>query len=150
MQRTFKTSSGLLFNVTVEAVTFGCLAHFLALSLWVQPGKDNSQYLRCRKNPGHGVFRALQWVHMPMIRGMILTVGMLIFLDCIKELPLTATLGPFNFNALAAFVHQYASDEQLGEASLAALSIVGFGILQVIVFSFAITSFHPGHVGGGS
>jgi len=67
-----------------------------------------------------------------------------------KELPLTAILGPFNFNALAAFVHQYASDEQLGEASLAALSIVGFGILQVIVFSFAITSFHPGHVGGGS
>ncbi|NQU56864.1 MAG: hypothetical protein HQ513_06480, partial [Rhodospirillales bacterium] len=46
---------------------------------------------------------------------------------------------------LATFVHQYASDEQLGEASLAALSIVGFGILPVIVLSLAITRSRPGY-----
>jgi iron(III) transport system permease protein len=42
---------------------------------------------------------------------------------------------------------QYASDEQLGEASLAALAIVGFGILPVIVLSFAMTRSRPGHAG---
>jgi iron(III) transport system permease protein len=60
-----------------------------------------------------------------------------------KELPMTVILRPFNFQTLATFVHQYATDEQLGEASLAALSIVGFGILPVIVLSLAIKNSRP-------
>jgi iron(III) transport system permease protein len=62
-----------------------------------------------------------------------------------KELPMTVILRPFNFHTLATYVHEFASDEQLGEASLAALAIVGFGILPVLVLSFAITRSRPGH-----
>jgi iron(III) transport system permease protein len=70
---------------------------------------------------------------------------MLVFVDCMKELPLTVILRPFNFHTLATYVHQFASDEKLSEASLAALSIVGFGILPVILLSLAITRSRPGH-----
>jgi iron(III) transport system permease protein len=72
---------------------------------------------------------------------------MLVFVDCMKELPMTVILRPFDFHTLATYVHQYASDEQLGEASLAALAIVGIGVLPVIVLSFAMTRSRPGHAG---
>ena len=93
---------------------------------------------------GHGPFSTLRRIHIPLIRGSALTAAMLVFVDCMKELPMTVMLRPFNFHTLATYVHQYASDEQLGEASLAALAIVGFGILPVVVLSFAITRSRPG------
>jgi iron(III) transport system permease protein len=148
MRRTFDISTGLLFSGTIAAVTFGYLVRFLALSFGsveaslakVTPSMDGAA-----RSLGHGAFGALRRVHLPMIRGSILMASMMVFVDCMKELPLTIILRPFNFHTLATFVHQYASDEQLGEASLAALSIVGFGILPVIVLSLAITRSRPGY-----
>jgi iron(III) transport system permease protein len=81
---------------------------------------------------------------MPMIWKITLTDCMLVFVDLTKELPLSPIVRSYNFNALATFVHQYAFDEQLGEGSLVALSIAGFGIPPVIVYSLAMTSIHPG------
>jgi len=150
MRRSFNISTGLLFSGTIAAVTFGYLVRFLALSFGsieaslakITPNMDGAA-----RSLGHGALGTLRRVHLPMIRGTILMAGMLVFVDCMKELPLTTILRPFNFQTLATFVHQYASDEQLGEASLAALSIVGLGILPVIILSLAITRSRPGHGG---
>ena len=97
---------------------------------------------------GEGAFGALRRVHLPLIRGGLLTAVMLVFVDAMKELPLTVVLRPFDFHTMATFVHQFASDEQLGEASPAALAIVIFGILPVILLSVAITRSRPGHSSG--
>ncbi|MEE8393355.1 MAG: iron ABC transporter permease [Rhodospirillales bacterium] len=148
MRRTFDISTGLLFSGTIAAVTFGYLVRFLALSFGsveASLGKVTPNMDGAARSLGHGAFSTLRRVHMPMIRGSLLMASMMVFVDCMKELPLTIILRPFNFHTLATFVHQYASDEQLGEASLAALSIVGFGILPVIVLSLAITRSRPGH-----
>lgn len=151
MQSTFGVSTGLLLSGSIAAVTFGYLVRFLALSFGsveaslakVTPSMDGAA-----RSLGHGAFSTLRRVHMPLIRASVLTASMMVFVDVMKELPLTTILRPFNFHTLATFVHQYASDEQLGEASLAALSIVGFGILPVIVLSLAITRSRPGHSNG--
>ncbi|MBT3307296.1 MAG: iron ABC transporter permease, partial [Alphaproteobacteria bacterium] len=145
-------STGLLFSGPIAAVTFGYLVRFLALSFGsveaslakITPHMDGAA-----RSLGHGPFATLRRVHIPLIRGSALTAAMLVFVDCMKELPMTVILRPFNFHTLATYVHQYASDEQLGEASLAALAIVGFGILPVIVLSFAITRSRPGHTEEG-
>ena len=147
MRRNFGVSTGLLFSGTIVAVTFGYLVRFLALSFGsveaslakITPNMDGAA-----RSLGHGPFSTLRRIHIPLIRGSALTAAILVFVDCMKELPLTVILRPFNFHTLATYVHQYASDEQLGEASLAALAIVGFGILPVIVLSFAITQSRPG------
>ncbi len=147
MRQNFGISTGLLFSGTIAAVTFGYLVRFLALSLGsveaslakVTPSMDGAA-----RSLGHGPFSTLRRIHIPLIRGGALTAAILVFVDCMKELPMTVILRPFNFHTLATYVHQYASDEQLGEASLAALAIVGFGILPVIVLSFAITRSRPG------
>jgi len=148
MRQTFGISTGLLLSGTIAAVTFGYLVRFLALafgSVEASLGKVTPSMDGASRSLGHGAMSTLRRVHLPMIRGSILTASMMVFVDCMKELPLTVILRPFNFHTLATFVHQYASDEQLGEASLAALSIVGFGILPVIVLSLAITRSRPGH-----
>ena len=146
MRDNFNISTGLLFSGTIAAVTFGYLVRFLALSFGtiesslekITPNMDGAS-----RSLGCGAFTTLQKVHIPLIRASILTASMMIFVDCMKELPMTVILRPFNFQTLATFVHQYATDEQLGEASLAALSIVGFGILPVIVLSLAIKNSRP-------
>ena len=151
MRQNFGVSTGLLFSGTIAAVTFGYLVRFLALSFGsveaslakITPSMDGAA-----RNLGHGPFSTLKRIHIPLIRGSVLTAAMLVFVDCMKELPMTVILRPFDFHTLATYVHQFASDEQLGEASIAALAIVGFGILPVIVLSFAITRSRPGHSSG--
>jgi len=148
MRETFGISTGLLFSGSVAAVTFGYLVRFLALSfgtIEASLGKVTPSMDGAARSLGHGPFSTMWRVHVPLIRGSMLTAAILVFVDCMKELPLTVILRPFNFQTLATFVHQYASEEQLGEASLAALAIVGSGILPVILLSFAITASRPGH-----
>lgn len=146
----FGVSTGLLLSGTIAAVTFGYLVRFLALSFGtveaslnkVTPSMDGAA-----RSLGHTPFSTLRRIHVPLIRGSVLTACMMVFVDCMKELPMTVVLRPFNFHTLATFVHQYASDEQLGEASLAALTIVVVGILPVVMLSYAITRSRPGHSG---
>jgi iron(III) transport system permease protein len=67
---------------------------------------------------------------------------LLVFVDTMKELPMTLLLRPFNFDTLATFTYQYAGDEQLEEAALSALTIVIAGIGPVILLSLAIRRSH--------
>lgn len=151
MRQTFGISTGLLLSGTIAAVTFGYLVRFLALSFGAVEAsleKVTANMDGAARSLGHGPWQTLMKVHMPLIRASILTAAIMVFVDCMKELPLTVILRPFNFQTLATFVHQYASDEQFGEASLAALAIVGFGIIPVIALSFAITRSRPGDISG--
>jgi iron(III) transport system permease protein len=93
---------------------------------------------------GANPMSALSRVHFPMMRGSLVTAGILVFVDCMKELPLTIILRPFNFDTLATFVYQYASDELLEESALGALTIVGAGIIPVILLSVTIARSRPG------
>jgi iron(III) transport system permease protein len=92
--------------------------------------------------PG-GVFRR---IHVPMLKGSILTAALLVFVDVMKELPATLMLRPFNFDTLAIRTYEFASDEQLKAAAPTALAIVAVGILPVILLSRAIAKARPGTV----
>jgi iron(III) transport system permease protein len=93
--------------------------------------------------------RVLTRVHFPIIRGSILTAGLLIFVDSAKELPATLILRPFNFETLATTVYNAASREQLAEAGPAALAIVVVGLLPVLVLISTLSRTRPGDADGG-
>ena len=62
-----------------------------------------------------------------------MTVGLLlVFVDTVKELPLTFALRPFDFDTLSVRVYQYASDERLAEALLPALMILVLGLVAAV------------------
>ena len=76
--------------------------------------------------------QVLKQVHLPLLRGPM-TVGLLlVFVDTVKELPLTFALRPFDFDTLSVRVFQYAGDERLAEALLPALMILILGLVASI------------------
>jgi iron(III) transport system permease protein len=84
-------------------------------------------------------------VHVPIISPSLLTAGLLVFVDVMKELPATLILRPFDFNTLAVRAFELASDEQMRAAAAPALAIVGAGLIPVALLSLAISRARPGH-----
>ena len=77
--------------------------------------------------------QSLKRVHLPLLRRGLLTAGLLVFIDVMKELPATLVMRPFNFDTLATQAYTLASDERLAEASTAAIAIVVVGLVPMIV-----------------
>lgn len=77
----------------------------------------------------------LRAVHWPLLRSSIASAALLVFVDCLKELPATLVLRPFNFDTLSVVAFQFASDERLGEAAAPALMIALVSLLPVLVLS---------------
>jgi iron(III) transport system permease protein len=73
--------------------------------------------------------QVLRRVHLPLLRGPLLVGGLLVFVDTVKELPLTFALRPFDFDTLSVRVFQYASDERVSAALGPALLILLLGLV---------------------
>ncbi|MEM7443552.1 MAG: iron ABC transporter permease [Pseudomonadota bacterium] len=152
MRETFGVSTGLILTGTIAALVFAYLVRFLAVSyntIEASLGKISPTMDYASRTLGQGPRGTLLRVHAPIMRGGILTAGLLVFVDVMKELPATLIVRPFNFDTLAIRVYRLASDERLAEASTAALTIVAVGVLPVILLSAAIRRSRPGHVPDG-
>lgn len=133
---TLGVGTGLLLSGTVFALLFAYVVRFLALAhgtLEAGLGRVTPNIDHAARTLGHGAARTLLRVNLPMIRGSVAAAALLIFVDSMKELPATLLLRPFNFETLATHVYQFASDELLEECALGALTIVGFGVLPVVL-----------------
>ena len=145
----FGIPTGLLLSGTIAGLIYGYLARFLALSYGTMEsslGKITPSMDGAARTLGHGPGATLSRVHFPLMRASLLTAALLVFVDCMKELPLTLILRPFNYDTLATFVYQYASDALLEESALGALTIVVAGILPVILLSISVIRSRPGDV----
>lgn len=136
----FGVRTGLLLSGTVVALILAYSVRFLAVSLHgieaglerIKPNMDNAA-----RSLGYRPLQVLRKVHVPLLRGSVLTALLLVFVDVLKELPATLILRPFNFNTLAVRAHELASDERLADAALPALAIVLVGLLPVIILARA-------------
>ncbi|MCB5176077.1 ABC transporter permease [Microvirga lenta] len=71
-------------------------------------------------------------VQLPLLRPALASAALLVFVDCIKELPATLLLRPLNTETLATLVYGHAARGAFEDGSLAALVIVLVGLLPVI------------------
>jgi iron(III) transport system permease protein len=141
MRNAFGVSTGLLLSGTIVALVYAYLVRFLAISfstVEASLGKIKPSLDDAARSLGYSPTHTLVKVHTPMMWGGLLTAGMLVFVDVMKELPATMIIRPFNFDTLAIRVYNLASDERLAEASGAALAIVLVGIIPVILLSWRI------------
>lgn len=146
-RETLGFSTGLLLSGTIVAVIVAYLVRFMSVSFnsvesglgKVTPNMDHAA-----RTLGYTPLQILKRIHIPMIRASLLSAGILVFVDVMKELPATMILRPFNFTTLAIRTFELASDEQLAEASSAALAIVLVGIIPVILISRTISHSRPG------
>jgi iron(III) transport system permease protein len=135
----------LLLAGSLVALVYAYLVRFLAVSYQgvqagltrITPAMDASA-----RSLGHGLGSMLLRIHAPLLWRSVLTAGLLVFVDVIKELPATLTIRPFNFDTLAVITYQLASDERLGEAALPAFTIVMIAFVPVLVLARAIARQH--------
>ena len=139
----FGFSTGLVLSGTLVAVVFAYLVRFLAVSLQtviagldrIKPSLDEAG-----RSLGAQPHEIVKRIHVPMLKGSLMTALLLVFVDVLKELPATLILRPFNFNTLAVRAYELASEERLAEAGPAALAIVVAGILPVVLLSRSIAA----------
>jgi iron(III) transport system permease protein len=129
---------GLIFSGTLFAVVFAYGVRFIAVALQsVESGlhRTGRQVNEAARLLGASPIRTLVAVDMPMIRAYIVSAVILVFVDLLKELPLTLILRPFNFDTLATRTFGLAAQGRIPEAATPALIIVATGVLPVILLN---------------
>ncbi len=90
----------------------------------ISPNIDNAAI-----NLGKSWPEVLFKIHLPLLRGPMVVGALLVFVDTIKELPLTFILRPFDFDTLSVRIFQYAGDERIAESILPSLIIIFLGLI---------------------
>lgn len=129
---------GLVLIGSGVALGYAYLARFLAISIGsVEAGLTRipRSYDQSARTLGHGIGSTLRHVHLPLSRAALAAGGLLVFVDCMKELSATLLLRPLNFETLATHLYGEAARGTYEEAAIAALAIVLVGILPVILLA---------------
>ncbi|TCL65248.1 iron ABC transporter permease [Rhizobium sp. BK251] len=137
-QQWFGVSTGLLLIGSGAALVYAYVVRFLAISAGsIDAGLSRIPLSldHASRTLGETASRTLFKVHLPLSRAAVATGALLVFVDCVKELPVTLLLRPLNFETFATHLYGEAARGTYEEASLAALAIVAIGILPVIVLS---------------
>ena len=83
-------------------------------------------------NLGEKWIGLLRRVHLPLLKGPLIVGSLLVFVDTLKELPLTFILRPFDFDTLSVRIFQYAGDERMAESIIPGLIVLAIGLLASI------------------
>lgn len=126
---------GLWITGSLSVVVFAYVVRFMAVGY--QPVDSGFQKVGIGINEasrllGAGPGKALFRIDLPMIKSSLFTGILLVFVDVLKELPLTLILRPFNYHTLATKAFDMATNEMIAESANAALVIILTGIIPII------------------
>ena len=147
LQARYGVSTGLIFSGSLFTLVFAYLVRFLTVSIQsVESGllKIKSSMDDAARSLSYSPREILWGVHLPLMKGTVLTAMLIVFVDVMKELPATLILRPFNFNTLAVRAYELAGDERLADSSTAALMIVAVGVVPAILLIRSIDKARAG------
>ena len=129
---------GLVLTGSALGLLFAYLVRFISVAFFsVESGltRISGSMDESARSLGAGPARVLGRVHLPLLRGSLLTALILVFVDVMKEMPATMLIRPFGVDTLAVEVWQRTTESMWTEASAPALSIVAAGVLPVILLT---------------
>lgn len=129
---------GLLLTGTSAALVLAFVVRFFGIAQGAVDaafGRISPSLPMAARSLGEGSGGTLRRLYLPLMRGSVASALLVVFVDCVKELPATLLLRPFNFNTLATRVQELASLERLGEAAPAALVVATFGLAAVALLA---------------
>lgn len=141
MRAHFGISTGLLLTGSAGAVVLVCAIRFLALAEGsIRSGLEKlppniDEAARCL---GRGSSASAATIILPLLWPAIVTAGVLVFVDTVKELSATIVLRPFGFNTLATYVYENASRGVPEDGAVAALMIIATALVPVVLLSRAL------------
>lgn len=128
------TDPGLLITGTAGAIILAYIVRFFGIAQGAVDaafGRISPNLPLAARALGRGRGAVLREVYLPMMRGSVAVALLVVFVDCVKELPATLLLRPFNYNTLATRMQELASLERLGQAAPAALMVVAVSLVAV-------------------
>ncbi|MNU98385.1 putative 2-aminoethylphosphonate transport system permease protein PhnV [compost metagenome] len=134
----FGVSTGLLLMGSGAAVVYALTVRFLAISAGgIEAGLSRIpiSFDHASRTLGQSTAGTFRHVHLPLSKAAISAAALLVFVDCIKELPATLLLRPLNVETFATHLYGEAARGTYEEASIAALAIVAISVLPVILLS---------------
>src|SRR5262245_59549226 len=108
----FGHSAGLVLTGSTFGLVFAYVVRFLAVSLQTVDaslGKIPSSFDDAARSLGASIGGTLRRVHLPLMRGGVLTALILVFVETMKEMPATLLLRPFGLDTLAVAVWERTS-----------------------------------------
>jgi iron(III) transport system permease protein len=138
MHATFGVSTGLILTGSGAALILAYVLRFLAISAGgIESGlaKISPHLDMAARSLGRKPVTILSTIHLPLLRPALASAAMLVFVDCMKELPATLLLQPFNFTTLATALYGEAKRGTYEDGAIAALAIVLVGLIPVIVLA---------------
>jgi iron(III) transport system permease protein len=126
---------GLILAGSGAAVVIAYVVRFLAISIgFAQAGfaRISTELDDAARTVGARPANLVWSVHLPLAQPALWGAALLVFVDCLKELPATLLLRPLNVETLATYIYQFATRGSFEEGALGALLIVAVGILPVI------------------
>ncbi|RJG02201.1 ABC transporter permease [Noviherbaspirillum sedimenti] len=131
-------SGGSVLKGTLTVMLLAYVARFLA------PGFNAidsamQRITRSQEEAARGMglygWRLLAQVHVPLLRGGLLTAALMVFVDVMKEMPITLMTRPFGWDTLAVRVFEMTSEGQWELAALPAVVLVLVGLLPVMLLT---------------
>jgi iron(III) transport system permease protein len=132
------TDPGLLLTGTAAAIVLAYVVRFFGIAQGAVDsafGRISPSLPMAARSLGEGNGGTLRRLYLPLMRGSVASALLVVFVDCVKELPATLLLRPFNFNTLSTRVYELASLERLGEAAPAALVVTALGLAAVALLA---------------
>ncbi len=129
---------GLILTGSAFALVLAYSVRFFAIAQGAADaalGRVSPNLANAAQSLGRNKSQVLREIYAPLIKGSLASALLLVFVDCVKELPATLLLRPFNFNTLATRVHEQASLENLSQATPPALLMVLVGACAVALLA---------------
>jgi len=136
--RALGISVGLFMLGSGAAIVYAYMVRFLALAAGsAEAGLSRvpTSLDEAARTLGEGSAGRLWRIHLPLTRPALAAGALLVFVDCMKELPATLLLRPLGVETLATHLYGEAVRGTYEEAAIAALLIVVAGLLPVILLA---------------
>ena len=126
---------GLVLAGSSAALIIAYTARFSSISIGVVQAalaQMPREFDESARLEGAGVMPLLRYIHLPLLTPALTGAALLVFVDCLKELPMTLLMRPLNVETLATSIYQFATRGNFEEGAIAALLIVLAGIPPVV------------------
>ena len=140
-------------EIVLHGTLFALIAAYIARFLAVAYHPVNASLLRVShslddagRGMGMGAFALISRVHLPLIRGGLLTGMVLVFVDVMKEMPITLMMRPFGWDTLAIRIYEMTAEGHWERAAVPAVALVLVGLVPVILLTLRLdaTRHKPG------
>ena len=127
-----------VFKGTLLAMLVAFVARFLAVaysSVESAMNRITRSHDEAARNLGVSGWALLRRVYLPLLSGGLFSGVLMVFVDVMKEMPITLMTRPFGWDTLSVRVYNMTSEGMWDQAALPAIAIVLAGLLPVILLS---------------